>query len=1297
MLSNTIAIVFLVLQLLVSSVTAFDRNKGKSTIIITCDSLSQSDCQNDTLQTIAEQVEEQSDVNIDIRIPHIRLNSTLKFNNLNSLRISAGAGHVTVIACTDSHDGHSAGIVMRNISNLISLTNLTFSRCGSCVENVYTKGEFYCSALTIVSCRKFEAKWMTIEKSQGIGLMILNHKGGMVNIHSALFKENKLPQKYANESKLGGGGVYMLLGRILQDMSYSHMSFQFLNCTFKLNEAHAYYYNYIYSNILGETQEGYGRGGGVHLAFVRESQDVFVSFSGNQFIENEAFVGGGLSAKVFGINHHISNISVEIKNTLFKKNGCNSAYFGGGLILDFQTLIDESFWLTDIHYLVKNVSFIENCARLGGGVYYTSNRDRYGDLKKSVEFDNCTFKENQAHVGSAVNMGPSFFIKLSTGFMIVPVFKNCFFIRNKMYAEKLNDVQMTAGFDTIHASQYDIHFHGHNHFEDNWGTAIYIINGILNFKNSSAIFIGNKGFRGGAIALTGSSTIYVGPHTYNFINNTASDRGGAIYVEMIDSNDFTISRSCFIQYADNVTSLLSSEWNANITFIGNRVNHSSAGHAIYATSLHSCQVINNGSDYQQVYALINVEDVLIKRFIRLDPDKGLQPQVATDGVLFTNVMSKVLKIIPGEKHPHGLKIKDDFNRNVDATFSVTIQSDHSNIHLDSSFSSYVGDTIQLNGKTKETANITFHIASPRNSYVQFPVEMQECPPGFQINEDELKCVCNTDAYVGLLECNTSAFYSHIIPGYWAGFLQTSDGHELVTSPCAYCDYNKNLTKSNYMSTFKVALPRTRDHSELNAAICGETRTGVICGKCQEGYTVHFHSPGYLCKPAKPVGCKLGWLFYILSELVPVTVVFIIVLVLNISFTSGAVNGFILFTQLLESLHTDAKFLPSTSQRATNGYKVIYGFFDLNLFNSESLSFCIWKGATPIDMISFKYVTLLYTLLLIVAVICLMNKYGGRCCGKYCRITTIRTSVIHGISSFLVICYTQFVNTFLNLLGPAHLYARDNSDFKPSVRVWLNGDIVYFSKQHLPYALPSILSLITIGLVPPALLITFPLLNKVLAFFGCKDSRISGIYRIYGFKPLLDSFQGCFKDNFRFFAGLYFLYRWMFLVIYMNTSDYGSYCSAVSCALVVVLSLHTFCQPYRERLHNIIDAALMADLLFINALSSVYHYHRSHYQLNSRYNFSTIPSILQIVLIYLPLVIMGVYLLAISCKAAVKIVLRRNKVHNRRACKIRKLARLLSGQKDHEYGHNIAIDDFSYDRQRDDSTGFSSTGEYFNKL
>ena len=416
----------------------------------------------------------------------------------------------------------------------------------------------------------------------------------------------------------------------------------------------------------------------------------------------------------------------------------------------------------------------------------------------------------------------------------------------------------------------------------------------------------------------------------------------------------------------------------------------------------------------------------------------------------------------------------------------------------------------------------------------------------------------------------------------------------------------------------------------------------MCGRCQNNYTVHFHSPGFLCKPTEPAGCKLGWFFYILSEVVPITVVFIVVLVFNISFTSGAVNGFILFSQLLASLDVYAGGITVFSESeqnifnaATQGYQIVYGFLNLDFFNAESLSFCLWKGASALDMLAFKFFTILYTMLLIVVVIWVMNKCGERCLGKYCRITAIKISLIHGISTFLVICYAQCVKISLSLLLPVHLHTEQNSnDTGPHVRVWFNGEVTHLGKGHWPYALPAFFCLLTVGLLPPALLLTYPLLNKGLALFGFEERvAICLISPISCLKPLLDSFQGCFKDNMRFFAGLYFLYRWTFLIIHWNTGNFSAYYTGIGGILLFMLTLHTICQPYIKRAHNIIDALLFANLVLINSLS-LFNYHKSRSE-RKQYRATVSAAIVQLVLIYLPLIIMGVYLLLILCKHVVK--------------------------------------------------------------
>ena len=305
---------------------------------------------------------------------------------------------------------------------------------------------------------------------------------------------------------------------------------------------------------------------------------------------------------------------------------------------------------------------------------------------------------------------------------------------------------------------------------------------------------------------------------------------------------------------------------------------------------------------------------------------------------------------------------------------------------------------------------------------------------------------------------------------------------MVTSifPRSFCDYSQLYSNDQATVTaFRVMLPRKS--SDMDKTICGETRTDTLCGSCRSGYSVHFHSPKYLCKPTRAHLCKVGWLFYFISELVPVTFVFITVIAFNISFTSGAVNGFILFSQILLSLDIDASGIITfpNQKPITEGYQLLYGFLNLDFFTMETISFCLWHNATALDMLAFKYITIIYALSLVILVIWFMNRCGGRYFRNCCRITTIKSFVIHDISAFLIICYSQSVLVSHSLVNGVELWSREGSNSTIVKRVWLNGNMIYWSRRHLPYALPALLCLLIIGIFPPLLLITYLYLTGYL--------------------------------------------------------------------------------------------------------------------------------------------------------------------------------------------------------------------------
>ena len=1208
---------------------------------ITCNPEYQAGCESKSLKTILNEIQEGANVEIHIQISHLDLTTDLNFTNLNSLIIS-GPSVTTTITCTATGN-FTAGLVMNDINGTLILKNLNLISCGTLVkEKLFKRNVMYSSALSLIHCMNVEITNVVISRSRGLGMIIFDHQGGRVNVTSTVFKENTMVQDCAKDV-YGGGGLYLSQRHNPQGYTRSR-TFLFENCTFESNIGRTKVYKSIYNDILGVLRNGYGRGGGAYVNFHSGSRNIHLSFVNCKFTGNLAFIGGGLSLNINGRKGHVTrNVTIEVKDSLFQKNGCykhdhNETGFGGGANIAFKS------GLANCHYLIKNVTFNNNCAELGGGIFYYSYRGRQETLNdtNSLLFDSCTFEQNRAHMGSAVAMTPYSFLKVSSGYTIIPTFQNCNFRYNKVFVKyaQSQKTQRIGGIGTLYSSLYDISFKSVNSFESNFGTAIHSVNGIVNVVNSDMSFVNNSGIQGGAISLVGTSTLNVGRKNYEFINNTAINKGGAIHVLLMDSIDFISSRSCFIQYTgDDDSTTFSRDWNINMTFKGNRAIGLSAGHAIYATSLHPCQVVKNGSIAHHDFIFVKASDVFTSQGVTFDDDPLLQPQIATDGdVLFTTKPTPLM-IIPGEEYSHGVVVMDDLGRHINAAFRVFIsKKQQSNKSLFIS-SKYVTDKIQLTGNPHQVANLNLWHTSPRRNYITLDVKLVDCPPGFKLNK-KLTCVCDARAHFGKIQCDLDNFHSHLLPGYWAGTIKTvQNSSELVTCRCPFCHYSRSE------SGFEIILPKNT--SDLTKTVCGDTREGIVCGKCREGYTVHFHSPGYLCKPAEPAGCKLGWLFYILSELVPVTVVFIAVLVLNISFTSGAVNGFILYGQLLNTFNIDASGIITFPESAKHGikkwtecYQIIYGFVNLDFFNSEPFSFCLRKHASALDMIALKYVTILYTLLLLATVILIINKCGGKCCGKCCRITTIKTSVVHGISTFLVVCYTQCVKVSLDLLIPVWLVKKG---VKPHARVWLNGEILYFGREHLPYALPALFCLVTIALVPPFLLLAYPLTNKIISYLGCNNCEIvklfsnCKVFSISNLKPLLDSIQGCFKDNMRFFAGLYFLYRWAIPFIHVFANGFGMYYSVLGALLLVILTVHAMCQPYIKRAHNIVDTLLLADLVIINSLSFI-NYYQSQTQWDSG-KVAVAPAIVQLILIYLPLMVMAVYVILATFKKIVYLLFR----------------------------------------------------------
>lgn len=1142
------------------------------------------------------------------------LDSPIIFHSL-TLSSLQGVGAVFTLTCSAG----DAGLVF-NQTHTVLVSNVRLVGC-AVLQRVY-RAQLFSSAVFIVGSTHVQISSVSIESSPGTGL-VLNSNHGIFNMSHSNFMDNRLRQSVPN-GVYGGGGVYLNI--------YSntpHTRYQFHNCSFEGNVAeNTGRYLYIFTDEAGESVNGIGRGGGIFVNMREDVLDNSIIISSCRFINNTAFLGSGISLEIEKANS-LQN-SILIVDCEIVENGCRDGInhgvgSGGGAQVSYRT----SNIVTNMHNTIKfqNVLFQGNCGHLGGGTYFFSNRHANPDTNNSLIFDHCKWQGNYARTGAAVDITPDIFERLNGGYRPLPTFRDCTFIGNLVSTTSSfgNEQQYNFGSSVVYSSLYNIKFESSAVFINNTGTAVFVVNAVADFTESSATFVGNRGIQGGGLVLIGSSAMYIGPHNYSFINNVVTDKGGAIYSYLVDTHDFVVSRSCFLNYFDGnyAVTIPSKSWRARLLFEGN-VALSGYGNDIFITSLLPCQVVNIiGSESNRSFELLDLADIFQPPGTIFQGDvPGFS--VSTDGARFSNNSSDLpRRIIPGEQYKHNMSTIDDLNHQIENMLIASFPSGKDNIMLDDNSYCLTDQNIQLTGQPHQTDTLLLQVTNARKIFATLEVELLDCPPGFTLREN--RCECDVSSHIGLVRCGDGEqLYSYLRPGFWAGYINTTEGVLLATTICpfGFCNYDSSDDLIE-----EIRLPSYRE--ELEGVVCGEERSGVLCGKCNPGFVVHFHSPYFECVKETIDTCTFGWFLYILTEIVPATVLFIVILVFNISFTSGALNGFILFSQLLDTMLIDASGVitfPGKVQSAIQISRFIYGFFNLDFFYLRNLSFCLWTDASVLDIVAFKYVTIGYSVFLIIFVVSFFKYCGARCLGKYYRASIVRNSVIQGLSAFLVICYAQCIKASFNLLYSGVInFSTSEVNISVSKRVWYNGELEFLQTEHLPYALPALAVLLTIGIFPPMVLIFYPAIFRIMAFLRIKDSYIDKCFPPYSaLKPFLDAFQGSFKDNFRYFAGLYFIYRWIGVFLYAVVSIYSIFYVAFEMILIVILVSHALCQPYIKKWHNILDTLLLADLVLINRLTSLHYYNSRVFLGTQGHTYAYQSSVLQVILIYLPLVYLLVY-------------------------------------------------------------------------
>ena len=967
----------------------------------------------------------------------------------------------------------------------------------------------------------------------------------------------------------GGGGMAIVV---------SQCSFDSISC----NDSNANLTgNYIISNSIfcnnhhssaanSDMWSSFSYGGGLNIFLRWGANGNTFKITNSTFRNNTAVSGGGMGLAIENTaSHNMILIDEECKYIH------NTAGGGGGIKISTIIRIKNPQLPKNNNITIKDTIFSRNVAVYGAGmsIVIAAVNKAVSDINvNTLLFTNCTWIENKSPASTAVDIVPEVHEQIEFNAIALPIFEDCNILHNHPDYVSGLDQTYFSGQGVFIISKIFVKFKGVNTFCNSPVTPLLILSSIVHIEsNSTMTFKHNKGLKGGALKLHGFSMIsYDNNITFNFINNTADIVGGAIYVSNEDPHYFFASHLCFFQNRSN----------SNNVFFNFINNHSPPpSNTIYVSSLHPCKCFCSKAASPFSYGPF--ENISCLGHFHFQNTDKIHYDVTTDANDIVLSSTSIIAI-PGHSTFIPVEFYDEIKQNVTNVTQFTTNISRRAVRLDPSSLISYNNHITLLGTPGSNGVLTIIPTGSHSCYTQLNFSLSSCPPGYDIVDYE-RCQCSASNnynnwYRGILNCDNRSMSVYITPGYWIGYInETLSEDTLYTGVCpfGYCNTHSShiILKGQFIEIIPQ-LPLSK--SALSQQICVGNRQGTLCGECIPGTSVAFNSDSFQC--INDSKCHLGSLYYVLFELIPIVILFAIILHFNISFTNGAAYSIVFAIQHIQMLKiTVHGSVHQENSRYIEVVNAVYNVFNLEFFTSEHFLICLWRGANSLDMLAIKYVSIVFAVSLIFLLVYCMN----HCCMRYCR---RRGSMVHGLTAFLIICYSQCTSVTISILTPLRLQGKGQhytDTFSRYTAVYLAGQMEYFDSDHIRYAIPAVLFLCLIIIPVPLILSCDPVLLKLEDRF--KMCQLWTRCRKH-FKPLLDSFQGCFKDNMHCFAGFFFLYRGFISIVSWFPKDLQGYYCDMELALIVILVFQSIAQPFHKTSHNVIASLSICNLVLINSLT-----------------------------------------------------------------------------------------------------------------
>lgn len=1075
-------------------------------------------------------------------------------SNMSNVTIMvASSQKPALIECRGSQEAVTrGGFGFHNIQNL-RIMNLRFENCGGVIS-----GEALQTSLSYPTISFGENQQAVLFLSHCFNVHIENvtitHYCGYAITGSNVLGDSMLRSINISNSYEGAGSG--ILFHFLDTLQYQSMDMNSSNSlqishgilTSNVN-IHPSKYTSEQEFVNDVLQGALGGAGGITILFQQLKFSVGATISNSTITHNSGSISGG--ALVMYVNT-VTQAFVTIEHSTFHANSVPNSKGKSGAGLRFLFIfqlcrlnalsMNHSQTISETAVNISHSNFSNHRAPTGAALQIYSTAQNVSDIHINIErvrfIDNvATSKGDSIHA----SVEPAIFSTKSLAVILEGINVGSTFNGSDQATVGALDF-VNLGYITIRGTQTHPSV-----FENGKNSAIQVTSTNL-FITGSVVFKDNLALTGAAIFLVSSSHVFIiEPAHIEFSNNLAFEHGGAIGSKWIGRSQCVIQflgESEIIESPNDLEKL-----NISLTFVNNTALE--AGQSIFAAPVYDCawypeSIVQVPPEcvYKALFVFPNANGNPLSE-IRSMPTQPCFCNVTSDtaatqcnGTTPSGRLDQpatpatINKTFPGRTFSIYVAPVDAAEQPVPAALLTTITNTNLTRFIEDKVSIFKGEECMLLNYTllgPENVTVEFEIANipvSSSSALTFKVDVLDCPRGFQLNETRMSCTCASIFQERDIECDIQTGNITRSRAQWIGFI---DGSPAYANRCPL-DYCQPFGDSHI-------------NIEGDDLLCIGERTGPICGRCKEGFSLQFGS-NHCAK------CSSFWLFTIFLYALAGILLVVLLFALRLTITTGTINGLVFYAQIVA---INSGLIFHKQQTEVQFLLIFISLLNLDL----GFPLCFYDGMDQLARTFLQFVFPVYIWAIVIGII-LASRVS-------IRLSRLTPNAVQVLVTLLYLSYAKLVTAVVTVFVPIPIITENGTQ----VAWFFDGNIRYFKQWHLVLGLVAIATTV---------FILAPYKVFLMAAKWCLQYRRTTSY----LKPLIDASFGPYKDKWRLWcsARLYLVTVMVVLYIVLSSVRPGLSLTLHAFLVLIFLAFQAYIRPFKSNAINILDLFFMLNFCLL---------------------------------------------------------------------------------------------------------------------